>query len=82
MKKTPMPRARITIEIDAHLMARAMRVSGAPTKQETVERALKLMIALAEQERVRQFRGKLKWEGDLDHMRRDYDNVFDWGPDI
>jgi hypothetical protein len=47
-------------------MARAMRISGDPTQWETVEPALKLMVALAEQERVRQFRGKLKCEGDLD----------------
>lgn len=59
-----------------------MRVSGSSTKRETVERALKLMVALAEQFLVRQFRGKLKWEGDLDRMRRDCANAFDWGPDV
>jgi len=48
-----------------------MRVSGAVTKREAVERGLKMLVALKRQERVRRYRGKLKWEGDLDAMRRD-----------
>lgn len=52
-------------------MQQAMRASGAKTKRETVERGLELLIALDRQARIRQFRGKLKWEGDLHAMRRD-----------
>jgi hypothetical protein len=53
-------------------MKRAMRVSGAATKRETVERSLELMVRLAEQERLlREARGKFRWEGDLKAMRRD-----------
>jgi hypothetical protein len=49
-----------------------MRVSGASTKRETVQRGLELMVRLAEQERLlRSARGKLHWEGDLAAMRRD-----------
>ena len=48
-----------------------MRAAGTKTKRETVERGLKLMVALKRQEQIRRFRGKLKWEGDLDSMRRD-----------
>lgn len=63
---------RTNIEIDDSLMKRAMRVSGASTKRETVKRSLELMVRLAEQERlVRSARGKLHWEGDLKAMRRD-----------
>jgi Arc/MetJ family transcription regulator len=65
---------RTNIEIDDHLMKQAMRASGAKTKRETVETALRLMVGLERQDRIRSLRGKLKWEGDLDEMRR---NRFD-----
>ena len=48
-----------------------MRVSGATTKRETVELGLKLLVRLKQQEKIRSLRGKLRWEGSLDAMRRD-----------
>jgi Arc/MetJ family transcription regulator len=62
---------RTNIVIDDELMRRAMRASGARTKREAVETALRLMVGLKQQERLRRLRGKLKWEGDLDAMRSD-----------
>ena len=62
---------RTNIEIDDALMVRAMKLAGTRTKRETVERALKLLIQLRQQERIRAARGKLRWSGDLDAMRRD-----------
>ena len=63
---------RTNIVIDDQLIKRAMRVSGAKTKRETVERGLELIVRLAEQERLlREARGKFRWEGDLKAMRRD-----------
>ncbi len=62
---------RTNIEIDDRLMKQAMRASGKATKRETVEVALRLMVQLKAQEQIRRLRGKLKWEGDLDAMRRD-----------
>jgi Arc/MetJ family transcription regulator len=63
---------RTNIVIDDQLMKRAMRVSGASTKREAVQRALELMVRSAEQARLlRSVRGKLHWEGDLAEMRRD-----------
>jgi Arc/MetJ family transcription regulator len=62
---------RTNIVIDDRLMERAMRVSGAATKRETVERGLKLLVALKRQERIRRYRGGIKWRGDLEAMRRD-----------
>jgi len=44
---------RTNIEIDDALMARAMKLAGTRTKRETVENALKLMIQLAQQARIR-----------------------------
>jgi Arc/MetJ family transcription regulator len=62
---------RTNIVIDDALMARAMKLAGTRTKRETVESALKLLIQLRQQERIREARGKLRWTGDLDTMRRD-----------
>jgi Arc/MetJ family transcription regulator len=63
---------RTNIVIDDRLMKRAMRASGATTKREAVERGLELMVRLAEQEKlIRAARGTLRWEGDLDALRRD-----------
>jgi hypothetical protein len=36
-----------------------------------VEEALRLLIQLKKQEKIRKFRGKLNWEGDLEKMRID-----------
>jgi Arc/MetJ family transcription regulator len=63
---------RTNIVIDDELIKRAMRVSGARTKREAVQRSLELMVRIAEQERLlRSARGKFRWEGDLTAMRRD-----------
>ena len=63
---------RTNIVIDDGLMRQAMRVSGARTKREAVQRSLELMVRMAEQEKaVGSLRGKVHWEGDLTAMRRD-----------
>ena len=62
---------RTNIEIDDELMNEAMRVSGLKTKKATVEAGLKLMISLKNQEKIKQLKGKLKWEGNLEKMRLD-----------
>lgn len=62
---------RTNIEIDDDLMAEAMQASGKRTKKETVEQALELLVRMHAQEALRELRGKVEWEGDLDAMRRD-----------
>jgi Arc/MetJ family transcription regulator len=62
---------RTNIVIDDKLISEAMRLSGAPTKRQVVEDGLRLLVRLKSQERIRRARGKLKWTGDLDEMRRD-----------
>ena len=62
---------RTNIVIDDRLMQRAMRAAGTATKRETVERGLQLLVRLKAQERLRAVRGKLRWAGALDAMRRD-----------
>ena len=62
---------RTNIVIDPDLIGEALRLSGAPTKRQVVEDSLRLLIQVKRQERIRKVRGKLKWVGDLDAMRRD-----------
>ena len=62
---------RTNINIDDQLMEDAQRLSGLKTKRETVETGLRLLVQIKRQERIRELRGKLRWEGDLDAMRRD-----------
>lgn len=60
---------RTNIEIDDKLMDDALKATGLKTKKEAVELGLKTLIRLKKQERIKQFRGKLEWSGDLDDMR-------------
>ena len=62
---------RTNIVLDDVLMAEAMRISQLKTKKAVIEKGLKLLIQVKKQENIRQLKGKLKWEGDLDKMRRD-----------
>lgn len=60
---------RTNIVIDDELLAKAMRLLGLSTKRATIEEALRLVVALKEQQKIRSLRGRLKWEGNLDEMR-------------
>jgi Arc/MetJ family transcription regulator len=62
---------RTNIIIDDNLMTQAINASGYKTKKETVEEALKLLITMKNQAKIRKYRGKLNWEGDLHKMRID-----------
>lgn len=62
---------RTNIVIDDELMDEALRLTGAKTKREAVELGLRTLIRLKKQARLRNFRGKLPWEGDLEQMRED-----------
>lgn len=60
---------RTNIVIDERLMAEVLAETGIKTKREAVERSLKMLLRLTRQARIREFRGKLKWEGDLETSR-------------
>lgn len=60
---------RTNIVIDDSLMEEALKLTGAKTKKEAVELGLRTLVQLKRQERIKPYKGKLKWEGDLDQMR-------------
>lgn len=61
---------RTNIVIDDKLIADAMKASGAPTKKAVVEMGLQSLIRQQALLELKSLRGKIKWEGDLDAMRR------------
>jgi Arc/MetJ family transcription regulator len=62
---------RVNIIIDDELMRATLEETGLKTKREAVELGLRTLLRLRRQERVRDFCGRLTWEGDLDAMRLD-----------
>ncbi len=60
---------RTNIVIDDKLINEALKLTDIKTKREVVELGLKALIKLKKQENIKQFKGKLKWQGDLDGMR-------------
>jgi Arc/MetJ family transcription regulator len=60
---------RTNIVIDDKLMLDALKATGLSTKKEAVEQGLKLLVAREKQQAIRELRGKLHWEGDLNEMR-------------
>jgi Arc/MetJ family transcription regulator len=62
---------RTNIDIDKKLMEEAINYGGFSTKKEAVHEALKLLIQRQKQRSIRGFRGKLKWEGNLEQSRLD-----------
>ena len=61
---------RTNIEIDDDLLQQAMRSTGAQSKEAVVEAALRLLLKTHDQTGIRRFRGKVKWQGDLNASRR------------
>ena len=61
---------RTNIVIEDELMKAALAATGLPTKRAVVEAGLRLLVRLHAQEGVRELRGRVAWEGDLDESLR------------
>ena len=59
------------MDIDHDLMTQALKVGGFKTRKAAVEEGLRLLVRTRAQGRLRKLRGKLRWEGSLEEMRRD-----------
>jgi len=60
---------RTNIDIDDQLMRDAMAATKLKSKKEVVHVALSELIRMKKQKSILKYRGKAKWEGDLDKMR-------------
>jgi Arc/MetJ family transcription regulator len=61
---------RTNIVLNKELVDKGMVYTGIKTKKELVEYALSELVRRKEQKEILKLSGKLKWEGDLDEMRR------------
>ena len=59
------------INLDEHLVATALRLTGERTKRAVVHRALQELVRIERLKALRQARGTLVWEGDLGRMREE-----------
>jgi Arc/MetJ family transcription regulator len=66
---TPVNPMRTNIVIDDGLMRDALKATGLKTKKEAVELGLKTLVKLSRQSAIKNFRGKLAWEGNLRESR-------------
>lgn len=61
---------KTTIAIDDQLINKALEATGLATQEEVVVLGLQMLIQFKLQSQIKQFKGKLRWEGDLDEMRQ------------
>jgi len=62
---------RTNVIIDDELMNGALKASGLKTKKDAIEAGLKLLVKFKKLSKIRKYRGKLIWTGNLDNMRID-----------
>jgi Arc/MetJ family transcription regulator len=62
---------RTNVVLDDDLVKSALSLSGLKTKKKAIEERLKLLIQVNRQKKIKDFRGKLKWTGNLNKMRTD-----------
>jgi Arc/MetJ family transcription regulator len=66
-----MPARRTNVVIDEDLMTQALQSSGCRSKRAAIESGLRLLVQVNNQQKLRQLKGKIIWEGDLEEMRTD-----------
>lgn len=62
---------RTNVVIDDNLMESALKVSGLRTKKDAIEEGLRLLVRINQQAEIKELRGKLNWNGNLEEMRLD-----------
>ena len=61
---------RTNIEIDDDVLREAQQLLGTATKRETVDSALREVVARHRRLSILELRGKVRWEGDLEASRQ------------
>lgn len=59
--------------IDDELIRRAQEIAGTSTKRETVDLALRELVAREERLATVRLRGKVRWDGNLEESRQGRD---------
>jgi Arc/MetJ family transcription regulator len=59
-----------SVMLDDEIIREAMQLTGAKSKSEVIDEALRALIRLRKQARIWDLFGTVAWEGNLDAMRR------------
>jgi len=71
IRKWRVPVGRTNIVLDDDLIRQAMQVTGAKTKRQAVDRALRELVARGSVYRaLRKLKGKMPWDGDVNAWRQ------------
>lgn len=62
--------ARTNIDLDDTLLAKALKLTGAPTKKEAVHKALEELVRRGARKGILKLEGKIRWSGNLNEMRK------------
>jgi Arc/MetJ family transcription regulator len=62
--------ARTNIDLDDRLVNQGLRVFRCKSKRELVDLALKELLKDAKRKEILKLRGRVKWKGDLEALRR------------
>ncbi len=65
----PLGPMRTNIDIDPEILREVQRLTGARTKREAVDLALRELVARYRRAGILKLRGKVRWEGDLEASR-------------
>ena len=65
-----MSETRTNVVLNDELVAEAMTRTGLRTKRAVLDEALRCLLRSKSYQGLRELRGKVQWEGDLDEMRR------------
>jgi Arc/MetJ family transcription regulator len=62
--------SRTNIDLDERLVRQGLKIFNCKSKRELVHLALKELLKGAKRKEILELRGKVKWEGDLEELRR------------
>jgi Arc/MetJ family transcription regulator len=62
--------SRTNIVLDDKLVDKGLKITGLRTKRELVDLALRELIRKEDQRSILSLEGKIRWEGDLDDIRK------------
>lgn len=62
---------RTNVVIDDELMSRTLKTCGYRTKKAAIEAGLRVLLQVHSQQKLRNLKGKIHWDGDLAQMRED-----------
>ena len=61
---------RTTLDLDDDALQAAMSLTDGRTKTEVVNEALRRFVRAERQQKLLQLRGKVRWEGNIDQLRK------------